>query len=83
MASVLLGYGIVCIFMTAYMYIIDSYEEYAASALTFVTFTRYMAAGAMTVEVVPFYRNMGPHVSNSQTPLPETFHFFQPVIKIC
>ncbi|KAH8805190.1 major facilitator superfamily domain-containing protein [Xylogone sp. PMI_703] len=61
MASVLLGYGIICIFMTAYMYVIDSYETYAASALTFMTLTRYSIAGGMTVVGVPFYKNMGTH----------------------
>jgi hypothetical protein len=35
--------------MSAYMYIIDSYEAYAASALTFVALVRYVAAGGMTV----------------------------------
>lgn len=78
MASVLLGYGIVCVFMTVYMYIIDLYEVYAASALTFVTFTRYVIAGGMTVVGVPFYKNLGPHwtitilgaISILMTPIP-------------
>jgi peptidoglycan/LPS O-acetylase OafA/YrhL len=61
MAALLFGYGIICIFMTAHMYIIDSYEMYAASALTFVTFTRYMAAGGMIIAGLPLYKNMGPH----------------------
>ncbi|KUJ11239.1 MFS general substrate transporter [Mollisia scopiformis] len=82
MASVLLGYGIICIFMTAYMYIIDSYEVYAASALTFVTFTRYMTAGGMTVVGVPFYENLGPHMTLTimacinvlMTPIPYVFY---------
>lgn len=43
------------------MYIIDSYEIMAASALTFVTVVRYLVAGGMTVVGVPFYRNLGPH----------------------
>jgi hypothetical protein len=47
--------------MSAYMYIIDSYEIYAASALTFVTLTRYLAAGGMTVVGIPFYKNLGVH----------------------
>lgn len=61
MASALFGYGLICIFMTGYMYIIDAYEIYAASALTFMTFTRYVAAGGMTVVGIPFYRNIGTH----------------------
>lgn len=46
-ASVVIGFGIICIFMSAYMYIIDSYQVYAASALTFVALVRYVAAGGM------------------------------------
>lgn len=43
------------------MYVIDAYEIYAASALTFITITRYFAAGGMTVAGIPFYKNMGVH----------------------
>jgi hypothetical protein len=81
-ASVLLGYGLICIFMTAYMYIIDSYEVYAASALTFVTFTRYLIAGVMTVVGVPLCKNVSHHwvltilgcVSILMTPIPYVFY---------
>jgi len=45
--SVVVGFGIIGIFTSAYMYIIDSYHVYAASALTFVTLVRYIAAGGM------------------------------------
>jgi hypothetical protein len=82
MASVLFGYGIISIFMTAYMYIIDSYEIYAASALTFVTFTRYMIAGGMTIAGGPIYKNLGSHwtltilgsISILMTPIPYVLH---------
>lgn len=43
------------------MYIIDSYQQYAASALTFVALVRYLAAGGMTVVGIPMYRNLGNH----------------------
>ena len=46
-ASVLFGYGILCVFISSYQYIIDSYEIYAASALSSVTLIRYVAAGGM------------------------------------
>lgn len=59
-ASALFGYGTITIFIAAYLYIIDSYSVYAASALSFVTVTRYMAAGGMTIVGVPFYKNLGP-----------------------
>lgn len=89
MASVLLGYGLICIFMTAYMYIIDSYEMYAASALTFVTSTRYMIAGGMTVVGVPFYKNLGPHwtltilgcISVLMTPIPYVFYKYGHMVR--
>lgn len=60
-ASTLFGFGIIGIFLSTYMYIIDSYETYAASALTFVALVRYLAAGGMTVAGIPFYENMGVH----------------------
>ncbi|KAF2144652.1 uncharacterized protein K452DRAFT_325166 [Aplosporella prunicola CBS 121167] len=60
-SSVLIGYGIIGIFLSAYMYVIDSYEMYSASALTFIALVRYLAAGGMTVVGVPFYKNMGTH----------------------
>lgn len=46
-ASIVIGLGTVCIFMSSYMYIIDSYQIYAASALTFMTMMRYVIAGVM------------------------------------
>ena len=61
MASVLFGYGVITIFMSCYMYLIDSYEMYAASGLTFATLVRYLCAGGMTVVGIPFYENVGVH----------------------
>ncbi|KAI9706157.1 MAG: hypothetical protein M1820_004918 [Bogoriella megaspora] len=60
-ASVLFGYGILCVFISSYQYIIDSYETYAASALASVTLIRYMAAGGMTIVGIPMYENLGVH----------------------
>lgn len=61
LAVALFGFGVMGIFICAYMYIIDSYEMYSASALTFTALVRYMAAGGMTVVGIPFYTNMGVH----------------------
>jgi len=61
LASVLFGYGILCIFISSYQYIIDSYELYAASALASLTLIRYVAAGGMVVVGIPFYKNLGVH----------------------
>ncbi|KAK9234238.1 major facilitator superfamily domain-containing protein [Lipomyces kononenkoae] len=60
-ASTVFGYGVICVFISAYMYIIDSYEVYAASALAFVTLLRYASAGGMTVVGISFYKNLGTH----------------------
>ena len=54
-ASVLFGYGILCVFISSYQYIIDSYETYSASALASVTLIRYVAAGGM---VGDFFRSL-------------------------
>ncbi|KAJ9297746.1 hypothetical protein DTO271G3_3967 [Paecilomyces variotii] len=58
-ASVLFGYGIICVFISCYQYVIDSYETYAASALAAVTVIRYVAAGGMIEVSLPFYKNLG------------------------
>ncbi|KAK9479867.1 major facilitator superfamily domain-containing protein [Lipomyces japonicus] len=89
LASVLFGYGVICIFMTVYMYVIDCYEVYAGSALTLVTFMRYMTAGGMTVVGIPFYRNLGTHwtltimgcISSLLVPLPYVFYKWGPQIR--
>lgn len=47
--------GILCVFISTYQYIIDSYETFAASALASVTLIRYLAAGGMVVVGIPFY----------------------------
>ncbi|KAH8689519.1 MFS transporter [Talaromyces proteolyticus] len=62
LASVLFGFGILCVFMTAYQYVIDAYEVYAASALASITLIRYIIAGAFIEISIPFYRNMGWHI---------------------
>lgn len=55
------GYGITTIFIIAYMYIIDSYDIYSASALGFLVFSRYVVAGGITVAGEPIYRSIGVH----------------------
>jgi MFS family permease len=52
-SGVLFGYGILCIFISTYQYIIDSYEMYAASALASLTLIRYVAAGGMVEVGIP------------------------------
>ncbi|KAL1648208.1 hypothetical protein SLS61_007080 [Didymella pomorum] len=84
LAGVLFGYGVLCVFISSYQYIIDSYEMYAASALTSVTLVRYVTAGGMTVVGIPFYRNMGVHytltilgaISALLVPVPYLFYIY-------
>lgn len=63
MASGVFGYALVCIFTTSYMYIIFVYLQYAASALGFMTFSRYVISGALSPASIVMYDNLGPHIS--------------------
>ncbi|KAF3763974.1 hypothetical protein M406DRAFT_65239 [Cryphonectria parasitica EP155] len=49
LAAGLFGFGVTGVFICAYMYVIDSYEIYSASALTFTALVRYIIAGGMTM----------------------------------
>ncbi|KAK1140904.1 hypothetical protein N8T08_009777 [Aspergillus melleus] len=88
-ASVVIGFGIICVFLSAYMYIIDSYQQYAASALTFVALVRYLAAGGMTVVGIPMYRNLGTHwtltvlgiISAVAMPIPYVLKHWGPALR--
>lgn len=84
LASVLFGYGILCIFISTYQYIIDSYEMYAASALVGITLVRYCVAGGMVEVGIPFYENLGVHwtltilgaISAVMVPVPYLFYVY-------
>lgn len=88
-ASVLVGYGTILVFTSSYMYVIDVYDIYAASALSFMTVSRYYVAGGMTVAGIPFYRNMGVHytltilacLSSLMTLVPYIFYRYGPKIR--
>ncbi|KAB8360691.1 hypothetical protein FH972_024428 [Carpinus fangiana] len=54
-ASVAFGISMQGIFISAYQYLIDSFEAFAASALVSLTLSRYIAAGLMTVAANPMY----------------------------
>lgn len=58
-ASVIFGFGITTIFIVSYMYLIDSYDTYSASALGFLVFTRYVVAGGVTIAGAPIYQSVG------------------------
>lgn len=55
------GFGLITIFLSAYLYVIDAYEVNAASALGFTTITRYVVSGGVTVAGVPFFHNVSHH----------------------
>ncbi|KAL4931579.1 MFS transporter [Aspergillus undulatus] len=88
-ASAVFGFGTITVFISSYMYVIDSYDTYAASAPGFMTVSRYCAAGGMTVVGIPFYKNMGVQytltilacISVAMTPLPYMFWKFGHVIR--
>lgn len=58
---VVLGFGTTGIFICVYMYVIDSYDIYAASALTFVSLIRFTVAGGVAVAGIPFEDRLGTH----------------------
>ncbi|KAJ5594165.1 MFS general substrate transporter [Penicillium hispanicum] len=88
-ASVAFGFSVQGIFISSYAYLIDSYEQYAASALVSATFMRYLAAGAMVVVSIPMYTNLGVHWSLTllgclalvMTPVPYVFYKFGHVFR--
>lgn len=88
-ASVAIGFGIVCIFISCYMYVIDSYGPLAASGLTFVAVARYLIAGGMTIVGVPMYKNLGTHwtlsllgfVSVAAVPIPFALYKWGPKLR--
>ncbi|KAL7934245.1 major facilitator superfamily domain-containing protein [Trichoderma chlorosporum] len=89
MASVLFGFGILSVFVSTYMYLIDTYEVYAASALTMITLVRYVASGGMIEVSLPMYKNLGIHwaltmmglISLVFTTVPYAFYRFGPWIR--
>ncbi|KAI1319506.1 major facilitator superfamily domain-containing protein [Xylariaceae sp. FL0255] len=88
-ASALIGFSIICIFMSANLYIIDSYEMYAASALTFNSLARYISASGFTVIGIPLYGNLGTHytltilgiISTLAVPIPYVLYKWGPILR--
>ena len=88
-STVVTGFGILCIFISTYQYLIDGYEAYAASALVGATFVRYVVAGAFIEISIPMYKNLGVHwtltilgcISLLMTPVPFIFYRYGHVIR--
>ncbi|KAK0710200.1 c6 zinc finger domain-containing protein [Lasiosphaeria miniovina] len=59
--SVFFGYGLLTVFSTILLYTCFVYGLHSASALAFITCTRYVVSGAILPASVPMYENLGPH----------------------
>ncbi|KAJ5748202.1 uncharacterized protein N7511_009898 [Penicillium nucicola] len=58
-SSVLLGFGVLCIFVSSYQYIADSFELHAASALASLQVLRLVASGVMAIISEIMYMHLG------------------------
>ncbi|GAA5976745.1 hypothetical protein JCM10908_005615 [Rhodotorula pacifica] len=54
----LFGFGFLTCFVSSYLYLIDSYGHAAASALSAVTFLRYLVSGGAVIFTPPMYRHL-------------------------
>ncbi|KAE8380073.1 MFS general substrate transporter [Aspergillus bertholletiae] len=88
-ASAVFGYGITTIFISAYMYIIDSYHVYSASALGFMVFVRYLVSGGVMIAGSTIYKRYGVHytltvlgaVSAVMAVIPYLLYYYGPTIR--
>lgn len=88
-ASGFFGFGITSIWIVAYMYLIDSYGIYSASALGLMGFSRYMVGGGITVAGEPIYRSIGRHyiltimgcISAVMTAVPYLLYYYGPTLR--
>ncbi|KAJ6176080.1 hypothetical protein N7485_002994 [Penicillium canescens] len=58
-SSVMLGFGVLCIFVSSYQYVAGSFELHAASALSSLQVLRLVASGVMAIVSEIMYRNLG------------------------
>ena len=62
----------------------QTFVQFAASALVSITLVRYVVGGSMVTASLPMYKNLGVHhsltilaaVSTAFTPLPYIFYFY-------
>ncbi|KAK4053167.1 hypothetical protein OIV83_001902 [Microbotryomycetes sp. JL201] len=57
----LFGMAIMSCFISSYQYMIDAYSQYAASALSVLTFVRYIVSGAAVMFTGPMFKSLGPY----------------------
>jgi hypothetical protein len=60
-ACFLFGAVLIAIYVSSYEYIIDSYGDHSATALSSITMLRYMIAGEMVMAARPLYMGIGVH----------------------
>jgi len=60
-AAGLFGFSLMGIFISSYQYVIDSYETNSASAMSSITFLRYIVAGGLVIADIPMYEGIGVH----------------------
>ncbi|KAK3670408.1 hypothetical protein LTR78_009648 [Recurvomyces mirabilis] len=60
-ACAFFGFTLLALFLSTYLYIIQSFTTYAASALVAITLVRYVVAGSMVLVSIPMYKNLGVH----------------------
>ncbi|CEJ61790.1 hypothetical protein PMG11_10308 [Penicillium brasilianum] len=58
-SSVLLGYGVLCVFVSSYQYVAEAFGYHAASALAAVQMLRLVTSGVMVYVSEPMYRKLG------------------------
>ncbi|KAJ6079779.1 hypothetical protein N7467_009532 [Penicillium canescens] len=58
-SSVMFGFGVLCIFVSSYQYVADSFELHAASALSSLQVLRLVASGVMAIVSEIMYRDLG------------------------
>lgn len=79
----------ITIFVSAYLYVIDSYGVYSSSALGFMAFTRYLVSGGVMIAGGTIYENCGvPYtlsflgaVSAVMAAIPYLFYFYGPRVR--
>ena len=57
----LFGFGLITVFMSEYMYIINKYEIMSPSELTFTIVIRFLISGRLTIAEILFYENVDTH----------------------
>lgn len=80
-AAALFGFSLMGIFVSAYQYILDAYESMSSSALSSITFARYVVSGGVVIATRPMYDALGVHytltllggIAVLLTPLPFIF----------